>query len=107
MNALAEIIRDLLIFTGVMVIVLFGLLFAISRLPPGHPTKRVLMALSTRVGATLGAGLLAVPVEPVPGLDVLYDIGAPVALLWFWYTLFRDVAAVRRGPVIEHDPRGR
>jgi len=34
------------------------------------------------VGATVAAGALAIPVEPIPGLDALYDIGVPIALLW-------------------------
>jgi hypothetical protein len=104
MDTLAEIIRDLLIFVGVMAVILVGLLIAMVRLPYGHPLKRMITALALRVGASLGAGLLAVPIEPVPGLDVLYDIGAPVALIWFWYTFFRNAA--RRGPIIDHDPRG-
>ena len=105
MDALAEIIRDLLIFVGVMVVLLFAVLFAMSRLPPSHPAKRLLTALSFRIGASLGAGLLAVPIEPVPGLDVLYDIGAPIALIYFWYTFFRDVSSGKRGPIIDHEPR--
>ena len=41
-----------------------------------------------RVGATLAAGVVAVPVEPIPGLDVLYDV--PILLIWYWFTVFRD-----------------
>jgi hypothetical protein len=104
MDALASIIRDLLIFIGVMAVLLVGLLIAMIRLPARHPMKRLITALALRVGASLGAGLLALPIEPVPGLDVLYDIGAPVALIWFWYTFFRYAA--RRGIVMDHDPRG-
>jgi hypothetical protein len=35
-----------------------------------------------------------VPSIPIPGLDAVIDIGAPIALLWFWWTFFRDA---RRG----------
>jgi hypothetical protein len=47
-------------------------------------------ALSYRVGATLVAGVVAIPIEPLPGLDVLYDIGVPILLIWYWFTFFRD-----------------
>jgi hypothetical protein len=46
--------------------------------------------LSYRVGATLAAGVVAIPIEPLPGLDVLYDIGVPILLIWYWFTFFRD-----------------
>jgi len=115
MDTLAEIIRDLLIFIVIMFAMLITLIVVVSRLPDDNPLKRVLTALSYRVGATLGAGIVAIPVEPIPGLDVIYDVGVPVALLYFWYTFFRDVWATMqrgtkppgsagRGPIIDHEP---
>ena len=86
-----EIIRDLLISIAVMFALCIVLVVVISRLPDDNPLKRILTALSYRLGATLAAGAIAVPVEPIPGLDVLYDIGVPIALLWYWFTFFRDV----------------
>ncbi|MDQ6701714.1 MAG: hypothetical protein M3Z96_00670 [Pseudomonadota bacterium] len=38
--------------------------------------------MSYRVGATFAAGVVAIPIEPIPGLDVLYDIGVPILLIW-------------------------
>ena len=105
MDTITEIIRDLLIFTGIMFLLLIGVLVAAFRLPPGNPLKRTLTALALRLGASLGAGLLAIPIEPIPGLDLLYDLGAPAALLYFWYTFFRNRTRTPRGPIIEHDPR--
>jgi hypothetical protein len=105
MSAVAEIVRDLLIFVVVMFVLLVGLIAIVARLPESHPLKRILTALSYRVGATFGAGLLAIPIEPIPGLDAMYDFGVPIALIYFWYTFFRDAARSRRpGPIIEHDP---
>src|SRR5262249_42122010 len=66
------------------------LIVVISMLPDDNPLKRVLTALSYRIGATLAAGMIAVPVEPILGLDVLYDIAIPIALIWYWFTFFRD-----------------
>ena len=60
-----EIIRDLLIFIGAMFAMCIVLIIVVSRLPEGNPLKRMLDALTYRVGATLLAGVVAVPVEPV------------------------------------------
>jgi hypothetical protein len=110
MDSFVELIRDLLIFVAVMFALFIALIVAVSRLPDSNPLKRILTALSYRVGATFGAGLLAIPLEPIPGLDALYDIGAPLALLYFWYTFFRDArhgyrAPPGRGPIMDHEPR--
>jgi hypothetical protein len=88
---IAEIFRDLLIFVGAMTALLIGLIVVISRLSPNNPLKRVLTALCYRVGATAAAGLVAIPTEPVPGLDGIYDIAVPLVLIWYWITFFRDV----------------
>ena len=85
-----EIIRDLLVFIGAMFAMCIVLIIVVSRLPDENPLKRLLNALTYRVGATLLAGVVAVPVEPIPGLDVLYDLAVPVALIWHWFTFFRD-----------------
>jgi hypothetical protein len=90
LSTIAEIIRDLLIFVGVMTALLIALVVVVSRMPETHPLKRILTALSYRLGATLAAGALAIPIEPVPGLDVLYDIGVPILLIWYWFTFFKD-----------------
>jgi hypothetical protein len=105
MDTLAAIIRDLLIVTGILFLLLIGVLVAAFRLPPGNPLKRTLTALALRLGASFGAGLLAIPIEPIPGLDLLYDLGAPAALLYFWYTFVRNRSRAARGTIIDHDPR--
>jgi len=88
-----ELIRDLLIFIAVMFALCIMLVVVVSLLPESNPLKRVLTALSYRLGATVMAGAIAVPVEPIPGLDVLYDIAVPIALIWYWYTFFRDATS--------------
>src|SRR4051794_14795754 len=86
-----EIFRDLLIFVAFMTVLLVVLVVIISLLPGDNPLKRTLTALSYRVGATAAVGALAIPIEPIPGLDAVYDIGAPILLLWYWYTFFRNM----------------
>ena len=113
-SAIAEIIKDLLIFVVVMFALLITLIVVVSKMPDDNPLKRVLSALSYRVGATVAAGALAIPIEPIPGLDVIYDVGVPLALLFYWISFFRNAARVisespsSRGPtIIEHEPQRR
>jgi len=94
MDALASIeaiIRDLLVFVVAMTALLIALLVIVSRMPDGNPLKRILVALSYRVGATVAAGLIAAPATPIPGLDAVVDIGAPILLLWYWWTFLRGL----------------
>lgn len=89
-QAFEIIVRDLLFFVAFMIALLVVLLVIVSILPSDNALKRLLTALSFRVGATAAAAAVAVPLEPIPGLDMVYDIGAPLLLLWYWYTFFRD-----------------
>ncbi len=90
LSTIAQIIRDLLIFVAVMTGLLIALVVVVSKMPDSNPLKRLLVALTYRVGATAAAGALAIPIEPIPGIDALYDVLVPVALIWYWITFFRD-----------------
>jgi hypothetical protein len=59
----------LLIVVVVMAALLITLVVVISKMPDTNPLKRLLTALSYRLGATLAAGAVAVPLEPIPGID--------------------------------------
>jgi hypothetical protein len=61
LSAFEQILRDLLIFAVAMSVVLGALLVIISRMPNDNPLKRILVALSYRVGATAAAGMLVIP----------------------------------------------
>ena len=91
LHTIESIVGDLLIFVGAMAVLLVVLIVVVSLLPPTNPLKRILTALSFRVGATAAAGALAIPIEPIPGLDVAYDIGVPLLLIWYWYKFFKDI----------------
>ena len=111
MDALASIeaiIRDLLIFVVAMTTLLIALLVIVSRMPDDNPLKRILVALSYRVGATAAAGLIAAPATSIPGLDAVVDIGAPILLLWYWWTFFRGLWSDRaRTPAPKAEPTKR
>ena len=113
MENIAEIFRDILMFVAAMFALFIVLIVVVSILPDDNPLKRILTALSYRVGASFALGAVALPVEFVPGIDVAYDIAAPIWLIWFWYTFFRDAFGPREplrkrvatGPIIDQKPR--
>ena len=70
-STIEELIRDLLIFVAVMFALSIVLAVVVSKMSENNPLKRIMTALSYRVGATLMAGVVAIPIEPLPGLDVL------------------------------------
>jgi hypothetical protein len=94
LSTIAEIIRDLLIFVFAVATLLIAVVVIVSRLPETNPLKRVLTALSYRLLATLAAGAMAIPLEPIPGVDVLYDIGVPIVLIWYWFTFFKNARRI-------------
>jgi hypothetical protein len=59
LSTVAEIIRDLLIFVGVIAVLLAALVVVVSTLPDTNSLKRLLTALCYRLGATLAAGAIA------------------------------------------------
>ena len=85
LSTVAEIIRDLLIFVGVISALLIALIVVVSKLPDTNGKA----ALCYRLGATLAAGAIAIPLEPIPGIDLAYDVAVPIALIWYWFTFFR------------------
>lgn len=111
LSTLAEVLRDIFIVLGVMAALLVVLIVIITKMRADNPLKRLLKALSYRMGATIAAGALAIPIEPIPGLDVLYDIGAPLLLLLYWVSFFKNARSTishpsaRRGTQIIHDRR--
>jgi hypothetical protein len=105
LSSIAEIIRDLLIFVVAMAALLITLVVVVSKMPDSNPLKRLLTALSYRLGATLAAGAVAIPLEPIPGIDVLYDIGVPIVLIWYWFTFFKDARRVMSDPSSRPDQR--
>jgi hypothetical protein len=98
MQSLAEILRDFLIFSLLMFALFIVLIVVVSKLPDDNPLKRILAALSYRVGMTLGASVVAIPIEPIPGLDMIYDIVVPVGLIYYWITFFGELYRAMKGP---------
>lgn len=106
MESIVELIRDLLIFVVVMSGLLIVFIVIVSNMPDDNPLKRILSALSYRVGATVAAGMIAIPIEPIPGLDTLYDFAVPIALIWYWSTFFREGVRTLSGRPPPSSPPG-
>jgi len=107
LSTVAEIIRDLLIFVGVIAALLIALILVVSKLPNTNPLKRLLTALCYRLGATLAAGAIAISLEPIPGIDLAYDVAVPIALIWYWFTFFRDARRTMSNAPAQRGPTGR
>jgi hypothetical protein len=84
LNLVGQIVRDLLIFVGACFALLVVLLIVVARMPRENPLRQLLGELCRHVAVTLAAGAVAIPIEPIPGLDVAYDTLVPIALLYFW-----------------------
>jgi hypothetical protein len=84
LSFLEQIVRDLLIFVGVCVALLVIFLIVVARMPKENPLRQLLGELCRHLAVTLAAGAVAIPIEPVPGLDVAYDTVVPLALLYYW-----------------------
>jgi hypothetical protein len=84
LNLVAQIVRDLLIFVGACLAILVVVLIVIARMPRDNPLRQLLSELCRHLAVTLAAGAVAIPIEPIPGLDVAYDTVVPIALLYFW-----------------------
>jgi hypothetical protein len=97
LTALTHIFADLLIFIGAMAVLLVVSVAIVANLPAGNPLKRVLVAFCYRLAAMLGAGLIAIPIEPIPGADVAYDVTAAIGLALYWITFFVTAARILAG----------
>jgi ABC-type Fe3+ transport system permease subunit len=104
MDTIMSLVKGILIAVGALGVVLCILLLVISRLPRGNRARLLVSALAMRVGATALAGIVAVSVEPIAGLDVLYDIGAPLILLIYWLRFFPQAASILRNPPHDTEP---
>jgi hypothetical protein len=96
LNLIGQIVRDLLIFVGVCLALLVALLIVVARMPRDNPLRQLLGELCRHLAVTLAAGAVAIPIEPIPGLDVAYDTVVPVALLYFWIKFAWRVIGILR-----------
>jgi hypothetical protein len=75
MNSIIGFVEFVIGAIVVLIALVLILLVVISRMPADNPLRQVLSLLIARIGAAAGA--LAITIEPIPGPDLLYDIGTP------------------------------
>jgi hypothetical protein len=92
MSAAFHFLEVLVISVAALVALTLVLLVIVAHLP-GSPLKEILAGLARRIGATAAVALLAVPLEPIPGVDVLYDAAGVVFLAVYWFGIFKTIAA--------------
>jgi hypothetical protein len=84
---------EVLVISVVALVALTLVLLVIVAHLPDSPLKAILAALAKRIGATAAISLLAGPLEPIPGVDVLYDVAGVVVLAIYWFGMFKAIAA--------------
>ncbi len=86
---------ELFLVCGVAALGLLVILTIVAaRLPPDNPLKRILHALCVRITAMLGVGAVAIPIQPIPGLDVAYDAGALVLGVYLAFTFLKELKSI-------------
>jgi hypothetical protein len=91
MSAAFHFLEVLVISAAALVALTLVLLVIVAHLP-GSPLKEILAALAKRIGATAAISLLAVPLEPIPGVDAFYDVAGAVFLAIYWFGIFKAIA---------------
>lgn len=110
-DSAAVIFHDVVVLIEVMLTILVLSLFGIALLPADNPLKRILSAASLRIAATLSLGVAALPAQAIPGVDVAYDLAAPLLTLYLAVTFIREVITIlreshRAPPVHNRQPSG-
>jgi hypothetical protein len=104
LNLIGQIVRDLLIFVGVCLALLVAVLIVVARMPRDNPLRQLLSELCRHLAVTLAAGAAAIPIEPIPGLDVAYDTVVPIALLYYWIKFAWRVVGILRPRAVPTQP---
>ncbi len=72
-------------------IALLLILIVLVNYLPRSPLRDVLGAVTKRIAATTAVAMIAIPVQPIVGIDGIYDIVSTVLLLCYWFLLILDI----------------
>ena len=72
-------------------IALVVLLLVLVNYLPKSPLRDVIGALTARIGATAAVAAIAIPVQPILGVDGIYDIVSSILLIGYWLLLIKDI----------------
>jgi hypothetical protein len=98
LSTITEIIRDLLIFVAVMTALLIILLVIVFEDARQQRTQTPTHGVNLPGGRDGCGRRSRCPVEPIPGIDALYDFAVPILLIWYWFTFFRDAWRMSNHP---------
>jgi hypothetical protein len=87
MDVLATIfsfIKFLLLAFLASIVLLAVLAIVVSLLPKDNPLRALLTALMRPIGIMVAATMIAFPIEPIPLIDVLYDLAATGFIVYAW-----------------------
>ena len=72
-------------------IALTAILIVLVNYLPRSPLRDVLGAVTKRITATALVAMIAIPVQPIVGIDGIYDLASSAFLLCYWLLLIRDI----------------
>ncbi len=72
-------------------IALLVILLVLVNYLPRSPLRDIMGALTKRIGATAAVAMIAIPIQPVVGIDGIYDIASSIFLLCYWLLLIREI----------------
>ena len=94
---LEEKMSEFFSFLKVLVLCVAGLiallviLIVLVNYLPSSPLRDVMGALTKRIGVTAAVAMIAIPVQPIVGVDGIYDVVGTLFLLCYWLLLLRDI----------------
>ena len=88
-------IEFILLFALALIALFVVLLIVVSMMPKSNPLRIILTALARRVGVTAGLIVLDPVVTAVPAAGEVWDLVTIIGLIYFWYTFFKQLPAMR------------
>jgi hypothetical protein len=88
-------IEFILLFALALLALFITLLIVVSMMPKSNPLRIILTALAHRVGATAGVMMLDPVATAVPAAGEVWDLVTIMGLIYFWYTFFKQLPAMR------------
>jgi hypothetical protein len=95
LSDILHFVEFLLVIALALIALFVVLIVAISKMPNDKPLKVILTALSHRVGLTGGLLMVDPVATAVPVVGELWDVATIAWLVYFWYTFFRQLPAMR------------
>jgi hypothetical protein len=88
-------IEFILVLALALIALFIVLLIVVSMMPNSNPLKMILAAFAHRVGATAGLMMLDPVATTVPVAGEVWDLATMMWLIYFWYTFFKQLPAMR------------